>query len=137
MGTIFVAYGRSENRATVLEVAAEQAAVCDRDLFVYHVQESPDESVQQISDEIETVIQQTAPDITFEVDIETRDGFSERTNISEEKHVLDAIHDRDSDYEFVVMGHRKQGFLDELSHPSMTETVLESHTIPVLLVPLE
>ncbi|QLG27160.1 universal stress protein [Halorarum halophilum] len=136
MGTIFVAFGGSEHRSNVLEFAVEQAAVSDHDLFVYHVQESEEESVQQIRDEIETVIRRTAPDLTFEVEIDTRGGFSDRTNVSEEKLLTDAILDSDRDYEFVVMGDREHDFLDDLMHSSMTETVLETHAIPVMLVPV-
>ncbi|UPV73209.1 universal stress protein [Halorussus limi] len=136
MGTIFVAFGGSEHRNTVLEFAVEQAAVSGHDLFVYHVQESEDESVEQIRDEIETVIQRTAPDVTFEVKIQGRGEFSDRTNIAEEKLLTDAILESDRDYEYVVMGDREHNFVDELLHPSMIETVLKTHAIPVMLVPV-
>lgn len=136
MGTIFVAYGSSEHRDTVLEFAVGQAAVCEHELFVYHVQESEGESVKRIRDEIESVIQRTAPDVTFEVKIDTRGEFSDRTNVSEEKLLTDAILESDRDYEYVVMGHGEHDFLDDLIHASMTETVLETHAIPVMLVPV-
>ena len=136
MGTIFVAFGSSEYRNTVLEFAAEQAAVSEHDLFVYHVQESEAESVEQIRDEIETVIQRTAPDITFEVKIQGRAEFSDQTNIAEEKLLTDAILESDRDYEYVVMGDREHDFVDDLMHTSMTEAVLKTHAIPVMLVPV-
>lgn len=136
MGTIFVAFGSSENRNAVLEFAVEQAAASEHDLFVYHVQESEGESAQRIRDEIETVIQRTAPDVTFEVEIETRGEFSDRTNVSEEKLLTDAILESDRDYEYVVMGDSEHDFLDDLTHASMTETVLKTHAIPVMLVPV-
>lgn len=136
MGTIFVAFGGSEHRSAVLEFAVKQAAVSEHDLFVYHVQESEEESVQQFRDEIESVIQRTAPDVTFEVKIDTRGEFSDRTNVSEEKLLTDAILDSGRDYEYVVMGDRKHDLLGDLIHASMTETVLETHAIPVMLVPV-
>lgn len=136
MGTLFVAYGNSEHRNTVLEFAVEQAVACEHDLFVYHVQEPQEESAQQISDEIEAVIQQTAPDVAFEIEIKTRGAFSDQTNISEEKLLIDAILGSIGDYEYVVMGDSKHDFLDDLTHTSMTEAVLQNHTIPVMLVPI-
>lgn len=136
MGTIFVAYGEPGQREIVLEFAIEQAAACDHDVLVYHVQESPEESEEQIREEITTVVQRTASQLAVEVQIDSPDEFSDRTNVSTQKRLTDAIFETDRDFEYVVMGAVQRGSLEELSHSSTTKAVLKAHTIPVMLVPV-
>ncbi|MFB6301158.1 MAG: universal stress protein [Halobacteriales archaeon] len=136
MGSIFVAYGGGDHRNAVLEFAVEQASASGYDLFVYHVQDSTTESVQSVREEIEAVVQRTDPHIVYEIEIDTRDEVSDRTNVSRQKRLVDAIHSGDREYEYVVMGDIERGSIEELTHSSMTEAVLETHTVPVLLVPI-
>lgn len=136
MGTIFVAYGESEHRTAVLEFAVEQAAASDHDLLVCHISESSEASARAIREEIDLVVQRIAPDLPVEVRISTRDERSDQTNISVQKRLLDAVLDPDRDYEYVVMGDIERGSIEGLAHDSLTETVLKTHAIPVLLVPV-
>jgi len=136
MGTIFVAYGEPEHRTTVLEFAVEQAAASDHDLFVYHAQESSDESTQATYEEIDQVVQRIAPDLAVEVQIDTRDEVSDQTNVSVQKLLIDAVLASERDYEYVVMGDVERSSIEGLSHASLTEAVLETHAVPVLLVPV-
>lgn len=136
MGTIFVAYGGGEHRTTVLEFAAEQAAVSEHDLFVYHAQASEADAVQQLHDEIAAVIQRTAPDSPVEVEIETRDEVSDQTNVSDQKRLTDAIREFDRDCEYIVVGDSERDSLEGLSHGSMTEAVLKMRAAPVVVVPV-
>lgn len=136
MGTIFVAYGEPGHRKIVLEFAIDQAAACGHDLLVYHVQESPAESAQQLREEIATVVQRIAPQLTFEVQIDSPGEFSDLTNVSTGKRLTDAILETDRDYEYVVMGDVERGSLEEFAHASATEAVLETHAVPVMLVPV-
>jgi nucleotide-binding universal stress UspA family protein len=136
MGTIFVAYGEAEHRTAVLEFAVEQAAASDHDLLVCHIQESSKESARAIREEIDLVVQRIAPDLPVEVRINTRDEMSDQTNISAQKRLVDAILEPDRDYEYVVMGDIERGSIEGLAHASLTEAVLKTHAIPVLLVPV-
>jgi len=136
MGTIFVAYGGPERRTTVLEFAAEQAATSDHDLLVYHIQETSEDSARAIREEIDRVVQRIAPDLAVEVRIDTRDEISDETNVSERKRLIDAVLAPDRDYEYVVMGDIERGSIEGLAHASLTEAVLRTHAIPVLLVPV-
>jgi nucleotide-binding universal stress UspA family protein len=135
MGTIFVAYGKPDGRNTVLEFAVEQAAASEHDLFVYHVQESEGGPPDRIREEVETVIQRTAPAVTFEVATDSREEVSDRTNVSKRKRLTDAILESDRDYEYVVMGAIERDSLEGVVHTSMTEAVLKLHAVPVTLVP--
>ena len=42
----------------------------------------------------------------------------------------------DRDYEYVVMGNIEQGLIEEFLLSSMSEAVLDTHKIPVMLVPV-
>ena len=136
MGTIFVAYGQPGHRKTILEFAIERAVASDDDLLIYHVQESEDESAQQLREEIEQVVEQTDPSVTYTVEINYRGEASDQTNISTQKRLTDAILESDTDYEYVVMGDVERGAVEELTHASMTTAVLATHAVPVLLVPV-
>lgn len=136
MGTIFVAYGGPSHRNKVLEFAVEQAAESGYDLLVYHVEENVEESVQEIREEIETVAEKTAPEVSYTVEIDTRDEISDETNISKQKRLTDALLDSDREYEYIVMGDIQRTSLEGLGHASMTRAVLELHAFPVMLVPV-
>lgn len=133
MGTIFVAYGEPEHRTSVLEFAAEQAAACDHDLLVYHVQDPTADSAERVREETESVVQGTAPGIAFTVHINTPDDVS---RVSKRKRLTDAILESDREYEYVVMANIERASLQDFTHDSMTEAVLETHEIPVMLVPV-
>lgn len=136
MGTIFVAYGGPAHGNRVLEFAVEQAAASGYDLLVYHVEEDVAESVQAVREEIETVVEATAPEVTYTVEIDARDEVSDLTNVSKQKRLTDALLDADRDYEYVVMGDIQRTSLEGLAHASMTRAVLELHAFPVVLVPV-
>jgi hypothetical protein len=136
MGTIFVAYGEPGSRDTVLAFAVEQAAASGHDLLVYHVEESGEESASSIRDEVERVVENTAPGVDFEVGINFRDEVTDRTNVSKRKRLTDAIQESDREYEYVVMGDIERDSLEGLTHASMTEAVLGLHAVPVMLVPV-
>jgi len=134
MGTIFVAYGEPEHRKTVLTFAANRAAACDHRFFVYHIQDPTADAVADVREEAETVIEGTAPQVPFTVHINTPDGMS---SLPKSKRLLDAILETDPDYEYVVMGDIERGSLETLTHDSLTEAILQTHSIPVMLVPVD
>lgn len=136
MGTVFVAYGDHEGREVVLEFAAERARESGDDLYVYHVQETADESAREVHQEIQAVMERAAPDVSFRVEIEGGKGESDRTNVSTQKRLTDAILDPNREFEYVVMGNVVHGAVESLVLPSLTEAVLETREISVLLVPV-
>jgi len=136
MGTVFVAYGGSGRRQAVLEFAADQAAASGYDLVVYHARESTDEPVEEITEEIESVLQESAPGLVFEVQTDSREEISDRTNVSKHKRLTDAVLEADRDYEYAVMGHVQRGSIEEFARASMTKAMLEAHALPVVLVPV-
>jgi len=136
MGTIFVAYGRPQNRNTVLRFAARQAASCDHELFVYHIHESAEDSVTDVREEAETVLDEATPQVPFTVHINTPNGTFGPSTASKSERLLDAILETDPDYEYVVMGDIERGSLEALTHDSLTEAILRTHSIPVMLVPV-
>ncbi|MFB6266266.1 MAG: universal stress protein [Halodesulfurarchaeum sp.] len=136
MGTIFVAYGEPGHRNRVLEFAVEQAAASEHELFVYHIQEHDDESAKHTREEIAGVIERTDPTVTADVRINTRSEPSDLTNVSKRALLTEAILESDRNFEYVVMGDVERDTLEGLAHASMTEAVLETHAIPVLLVPV-
>lgn len=135
MGTIFVAYGGSlEERTTVLEFAAERAAASGDGLFVYHVQEG-DESDPDLRAEVQEVVERVAPGVPLEVDLNVSES-SESGNVSKQKRLTDAIVEGGREFEYAVMGEVEHGTIEGFVLPSMTKAVLDTHEIPVLLVPV-
>lgn len=135
MGTIFVAYGDHDERESVLAFAAERAAASGDDLFVYHIEEAEDESAAAVREEVAGVIERTAPDVEYVVNVAVADGHSDLTNVSKQKQLLDVITQSGREFEYVVMGNVEHGTVESFVVPSMTEAVLESRSIPVVLVP--
>lgn len=135
MGTIFVAYGGPEGRERVLEFAARRARASDDGLYVYHIPELAGDATDEVRAEIAAVLDRTAPDVTVEIAVDDRDRASDATNVSPTKRLVDAVLDADREFEYVVMGHVDRGTLERLTVPSMTEAVLETRSIPVVLVP--
>lgn len=136
MAAIFVAYGERDRRTDILEFAVEQAASCGHDLVVYHIQEARSESVGEIREEIETVVQQVDPYLVYDIEIVRLDGEFGKTGESKQEHLLRAIFETDREYAYVVMGKIDRGPIAEITHSSMTKAVLNEHSIPVLLVPI-
>ncbi len=137
MGTIFVAYGGSSaERATVLEFAAERAAASGDGLFVYHIQEGGDESSRDVRADIREGVEGVAPDVPLEVDLNVQANRSEDTNVSKQKRLTDAILEGGREFEYVVMGEVEHGRVEGFILPSMSKAVLDTHAVPVLLVPV-
>lgn len=139
MGTILVAYGKDPYRNTVLEFAIERAASANDDLFVYHINEPEDDSPEQIRAEIEQAIQQTAPDVSVEIAIEELSTLQEKfehSKVSKQKQLIDIIESPERDYEYIVMGNIERGPIEGFFLSSMSEAVLDTHAIPVMLVPI-
>lgn len=136
MGTLFVSYGGPEHREEVLAFAAKQAAAAEYDLFVYHVQERTDESVEAVRTEIGEVLADTAPSVDAEIGIETRETPSDETNIATRKLVTDALFESDREFEYAVVGDIERGSIGEAMHASLTQAILNYHAIPVMLVPI-
>jgi nucleotide-binding universal stress UspA family protein len=135
MGTIFVAYGDHDGRESVLAFAAERAAASGDDLFVYHIEEAEDQSAAAVREEVATVIERIAPDVDIEVNVAVNGEYSDRSNVSKRKRLLDVITRSGREFEYAVMGNVERGPVENLVLPSMTEAVLESQSIPVVLVP--
>jgi len=135
MATIFVAYGDHDERETVLAFAAERAAASGDDLYVYHAQEDH-EQPEPLREEVAAVIERTAPAVEYETSIDVPDVESDLTNVSKQKRLLDAILGTDREFAYVVMGNVERGPVERLALPSMTEAVLESRGVPVVLVPV-
>lgn len=136
MACIFVAYGVTESRVPVLEFAVERAMAAGDELLVHHIQESPEDSPDEIREEVAAVIERLAPDVQYEVRIDDHGVYSEDTNVSKQKRLIDAIMEDEREYAYVVMGNIERGTIEELTLSSMTEAVLETHAIPVMLVPV-
>lgn len=136
MACIFVAYGETESRVPVLEFAVERAVATGEELLVHHIQESPDDSADEIREEVAAIIERLGPDVQYEVRIDDHGVYSEDTNVSKQKRLIDAIMEDDREYAYVVMGNIERGTIEELTLSSMTEAVLGTHDIPVMLVPV-
>ncbi|WP_123535645.1 universal stress protein [Halosimplex salinum] len=135
MGTIFVAYG-GDGRESVLEFAAERARKTGDELYVYHAKDDAAEETATIRDEIDSVLDRIAPDVPTKVTVETGKGESDQTNVSAQKRLTDAILDSDREFAFVVMGKVEHGAVESFGLPSLTEAVLETRHVPVVLVPV-
>ena len=137
MGTIFVAYGGlPEERAAVLEVAAERAAASGDGLFVYHAREVADEPARGLEEEVRATVDRVDPEIPVEVDLNAETDDTGATEVSKQKRLTDAILEGHREFEYVVMGEIEHGRIEEFVLPSLTEAVLDTHRIPVLLVPV-
>jgi nucleotide-binding universal stress UspA family protein len=137
MGTIFVAYGGlPEERTAVLEFAAERAAASGGGLFVYHAREVADEPARDLEAEVRTTVDRVDPDIPLELDLNVETDDAEAADVSKQTRLTDAILESGREFEYVVMGEVEQGRIEELVLPSMTEAVLNTHRVPVLLVPV-
>lgn len=136
MGTLFVAYGEPDERTAVLEFALERAAAAGDDLLVHHVLESEAEEPDAIREEVATTVERVAPDVAFEVRLDDRGVYSDESNVSTRKRLIDAILADGAEYDYVVMGNVEHGAIEELTLSSVTEAVLDTHAIPVLLVPV-
>lgn len=137
MGTIFVAYGDHRGNEDVLAFAAERAAASGDDLYVYHAQDTVDEDNESLRREIDAVIAERAPDVSYEVRVEPRQAESDRTNVSTQKRLVDAILEADREFVYAVMGDVEHGAVESITVPSMTKAVLETRSIPVVLVPVD
>lgn len=136
MATIFVAYGGPEGREDVLAFAVERAVASGDDLYVYHVQESADEDAAAVREEVDAVIERTAPDVDYEVVVAARVAESDATNVSHQKLLVDAVLESDREFAYVVMGDVEHGAIESITLASMTEAVLEAREVPVVLVPV-
>lgn len=135
MGTIFVAYGGT-GRETVLEFAAERAAEAGDGLYVFHAQDSVDEDTAAVREEIQRVLDRTSADVPVEIDIDSNHPLSDETNVSGQKRLTDALLENDHTFTYTVMGNVQHGTVDSFVLASMTEAVLDTQSIPVLLVPV-
>jgi nucleotide-binding universal stress UspA family protein len=135
MGTIFVAYGDHGEREQVLAFAAERAAASGDDLFVYHVEEAEEESPDAVREEVADAIERTAPGVDYEVNVAVHGEYSDRSNVSKQKRLLDVLTQSGREFEYAVMGNVERGAVESMVLSSMTEAVLESRSIPVVLVP--
>jgi nucleotide-binding universal stress UspA family protein len=86
--------------------------------------------------EVAEVLERVAPDVTSEVRIDDRGVYSEDTNVSKQKRLIVTILEDKRDFMDVAMGNIERGPLGELTLASVIEAVLETHEIPVLLVPI-
>lgn len=136
MATIFVAYGVAEHRTAVLSFAAERAQPCGHDLLVFHIQEDPVESPDEIRSDVDEVLERVAPDVAYEVVFDAVEEYSDMANVSKQKRFTDALTDFGGDLEYVVMGDVPRGSIDEFTHGSMTKAALKLESVPVLLVPV-
>jgi len=135
MATVFVAYGE-DGREDVLSFAAERARESGDDLFVYHYQETADETVETVRAEIAGVLDDVAPDVNAEVVVEEGRGVSDEANVSSQKKLVDAVQREDREWAYVVMGNVAHGAVESFVLPSVTEAVLDMRDVPVLLVPV-
>jgi len=135
MATVFVAYGE-KGREDVLSFAARRAEESDADLFVYHYQETADETVGSVRAEIEAVLEAVAPDVAAEIVVEDGRGVSDEANVSSQKKLVDAIERDDREWAYVVMGNVPHGTVESFVLPSLTEAVLDLRDVPVMLVPV-
>jgi nucleotide-binding universal stress UspA family protein len=135
MATIFVAYG-GDGREDVLRFAAERAAASGDDLYVYHARESAGENRDAVEAEIRRLLDAQAPDVPAEIVVESPAEESDRTNVSRQKRLVDAVLADDREFAYVVMGEIEHGPIESITLASMTEAVLEAHEVPVVLVPV-
>lgn len=136
MGCVFVAYGEADHRVPVLEFALERAAAAGDELLVHHILEPSDPSADAVREEVASVVDRVAPEVPYDVRIDDRGVYSDASNVSRQKRLIDAILEDGREYAYVVMGNIERGAIEELTLSSMTEAVLETHAIPVMLVPV-
>lgn len=136
MATLFVAYGEPDERIGVLEFALERAAAAGDELLVHHVLESEAVEPEAVREEVAAVVERVAPDVPYEVRLDDRGVYSDESNVSTRKRLVDAILEDGREYAYVVMGNVEHGALEELALPSTAEAVLDTHAVPVLLVPV-
>ncbi|QLH76211.1 universal stress protein [Halosimplex rubrum] len=132
MGTIFVAYG-GDGRESVLEFAAERARETGEELYVYHLRELVGESID-VRAEVETVLDEVAPGVAVEVAVETAED--DEAGPSTKARLAEVAAEPERDWTYVVMGDVEYGAVERFVLPSMTEAVLETRAVPVLLVPV-
>ncbi|WP_135365246.1 universal stress protein [Halosimplex halophilum] len=132
MGTIFVAYG-GEGRESVLAFAAERARETGEDLYVYHLRELVEETVD-VRGEVEATLDRTAPGVDADVAVES--AADDEAGPSTRQRLAEVAADPDRDWTCVVMGNVERGAVEEFVLPSMTEAVLETRAVPVVLVPV-
>ncbi|MDG5778796.1 universal stress protein [Haloarculaceae archaeon H-GB2-1] len=130
--TVLVAYDGGVPSRNALAFAAERAGRTGDELHVYHILED-EKDAAAIRADVESLLAETAPDVDAEIVFEERDQPSDSTNVSLAKRLLDRI-DR-YNYAMVVLGNEEHSALEELTLPSLTKAVLETRSIPVLLVP--
>lgn len=136
MGTVFVAYGEPGGREAVLRFAAEQAGAAGHELLVYHVQEPESDPADALRAAVEATVAEVAPGLEVTVRVDSRNPVTDETNVSPAKRLVDAVLASVDDVEYVVMGDVERGSIDGLVHASLTEAVLDTHAVPVLLVPV-
>lgn len=136
MGTIFVAYGERDRRTDVLKFAVDQAMSCGHEVVVYHIQEIESESTAEVREEIESIVQKKDPFLVYDIEIDRLEASSREAGNSKQELLLSAIFETDRDFAYVVMGEVKRGRIEGITHSSMTQPVLDEHSIPVMLVPL-
>lgn len=72
-------------------------------------------------------------DVSVETDVRTVENADSMETIR--AGILDIIEETDRDVDVVVMGYEEKSFVDSVFHDSTASRVLESHDIPVTLVP--
>ena len=82
------------------------------------------------------MIDRTAPEVSHEVHVSGPETYSDRENVSKRKRLLDALTDTNREFVYAVMGNVEHGPVESLTIPSTTEAVLESRSVPVVLVPV-
>lgn len=135
---IVAAYGKSEDTQhqddKVIKTAAQHAEQMGEGLRVVHVANA-DEAEQDIHEHIRNVVSSISVDVDVTVDIVRHGGNGDVNNISQRKRLTNTLGAYD-DVTYVVMGDVKRTGIGELTHSSMTEAVLNTHTHKILLVPL-
>jgi len=136
VGCAFVAYGASQDRISFLEFALGRAEAAGEEILVHRFHEDPATAGEDLRAEVAEVLERVAPDVTSEVRIDDRGVYSEDTNVSKQKRLIVTILEDKRDFMDVAMGNIERGPLGELTLASVTEAVLETHEILVLLIPI-
>ncbi|MFB6182997.1 MAG: universal stress protein [Haloarculaceae archaeon] len=127
-GQLAVAYDDTDAARRAVAFAIDRASLTGERVDVVHA--GNDLTEVQIRDVVAPLFEDR--DVDFDVAV-LPIGGSEDENVSASKALTDYL--RRHNYEYLLMGNEKHGLAHSLTEASVSSDVIESQSIPVLLVP--
>lgn len=129
---ILVPVDTSECSMRALDFAIDVAEAMDATVDIVHFSEFEGEETDRLKEMVGDVLADSTIDDEAEIIGDTRlSGFKVSDRIGED--IIKLVEDRD--YDQVVMGHHGSGLVDGFILGSAVETVVESTSVPVTVVP--